>query len=334
MTDDAKFEGFSQRWKDFPDYIIGITKEIWEERGIESLERTYGKDLIVRTPTGLQLGNQQVIASTMATVHEFPDRELFGEDVIWSEAEPGYYLSSHRVLTTGTHSQDGAFGPATGKRFTAYVIADCAARGDTIDDEWLVRDYGGIVRQLGGDPRAFAQDLIDAQGGPTSAAPAFTPAMDVAGPYLSKGNDNPWGERFASILSRLANKEFNIIPELYDRAAHGHYSGGVHALSWGPIDRHWVGLMSSFPDAEFKVHHVIGMDGDEFLPPRASVRWSLDGSHSGWGAFGKPTGVPVHVMGMSQCEFGPFGDRAPTIRHEWTLYDEVSIWKQILMGSA
>ncbi|MEN0087959.1 MAG: nuclear transport factor 2 family protein, partial [Pseudomonadota bacterium] len=251
--------------------------------------------------------------------------------VIWSEAEPGYYLSSHRLLTTGTHLQDGAFGPASGRRFVAYVIADCAARGDTIDDEWLVRDYGGIVRQLGGEPKAFAEALIEAEGGAEHASKPFTPAIDVAGPYQSTGNDNEWGARFATILTRLANKEFNLIPEQYDRAAHGHYAGGVHALSWAQIDRHWVGLRSSVPDAEFKIHHVIGMDGDGFLPTRASVRWSLDGVHNGWGSFGKPTGVPVHIMGMSQCEFGPFGENAPTIRREWTLYDEVSIWKQILL---
>ncbi|MEO0497057.1 MAG: nuclear transport factor 2 family protein [Pseudomonadota bacterium] len=331
MTSDAKFEGFSQRWKDFPDYIIGITKEIWEDRGIESLERSYGTDIIVRTPSGIGRGNKPVIASTMATVHEFPDRELYGEDVIWSEGEPGYYLSSHRLLTTGTHMHDGAFGPASGKRFTAYVLADCAARGNTIDDEWLVRDYGAIVRHLGREPREFAQALIEAEGGIEHATKPFTPSIDMAGPYKGTGNNNEWGAKFAGTLTRLANKEFNIIPEHYDRAAHGHYSGGVQALSWAPIDRHWVGLMSAFPDAEFKIHHVIGMDGDEFLPPRAAIRWSLDGVHNGWGVFGRPTGVPVHIMGMSHCEFGPYGDVAPTIRREWTLYDEVSIWKQILL---
>ncbi|MDG1802806.1 MAG: nuclear transport factor 2 family protein, partial [Paracoccaceae bacterium] len=26
--------GFDNKFKDFPDYIIGITKEIWEDRGL------------------------------------------------------------------------------------------------------------------------------------------------------------------------------------------------------------------------------------------------------------------------------------------------------------
>ena len=31
-------KGFDPKWKDFPDYIIGITKEIWEDRGIATLD--------------------------------------------------------------------------------------------------------------------------------------------------------------------------------------------------------------------------------------------------------------------------------------------------------
>ena len=73
------------------------------------------------------------------------------------------------------------------------------------------------------------------------------------------------------------------------------------------------------------------------LPPRAAVRWSLDGKHEGWGSFGKPTGADVHVMGMCHAEFGPYVSPGialdATVRREWALYDEVAIWKQILIQS-
>ena len=88
-------DGFSQKWKDFPDYIVGITKEIWEDRGIGTLNHYYGDDIVVRSPMGIQRGNQAVIASTMATCDEFPDRQLFGDDVIWSgDAETGFFILS------------------------------------------------------------------------------------------------------------------------------------------------------------------------------------------------------------------------------------------------
>lgn len=325
--------GFSQKWRNFPDYIIGITKEIWEDRGTATLNHYYSEDIPVRSPMGIQTGNQQVIASTMATCHEFPDRQLFGEDVIWSEHETGL-LSSHRLLTTATHSRDGLFGKATGKRFTVRVIADCAARDNTIFDEWLVRDYGGIVRQLGGEPKKFARKLIKREGGPDNCARPFTPETDVAGGYKGTGNNNEWGKLYADTISRLMDKDFDLVAKRYDRAVQTHYAGGKDGLSWQSAEAFWLGLRSAFPNAEFRIHHQIGMDAD-MLPPRAAIRWSLDGKHEGVGAFGKPSGAHVHIMGMCHAEFGPFigpGQEGPaTIRHETALYDEIAIWKQILI---
>lgn len=319
------FTGFSQRWKDFPDYIIGITKEIWEERGIETLNRYYAPDIPVRTPMGIQRGNQSVIASTMATVNEFPDRQLLAEDVIWSGDEQTGYLSSHRIITTATHSRDGVFGPASGRCFQVRVIADCAARGDVIFDEWLIRDYGGIVRQLGGDPRDFAASLIEREGGPDACLKPFVPADDVDGGYHGKGNENEWGKAYEIILNRLMEKDYPVVRSAYDRAVIGEYPGAATSLSYEGVTAFWLGLRSSFPDAEFKIHHRIGMDAD-MMPPRAAIRWSLDGVHSGHGTFGAPTGAHVHVMGLSHAEFGPWG-----LRREFSLFDEIAIWKQILM---
>ncbi len=324
-------KGFSNRWKDFPDYIIGITKEIWEDRGVGTLNHYYAPEIPVRSPMGIQVGNQAVIASTMATINEFPDRELLGEDVIWCGNDEDGYLSSHRLITTATHTRDGAFGPASGKRWTVRVIADCAAKEDTIYDEWLVRDYGGIVRQMGMDPRAYAAELIEREGGPDTAAMPFLPENDVQGDYTSTGNDNEWGARYAATLNRIMEKDFTHIREEYDRAVNGEYAGGLSTVGWEPTLEFWVGLRSSFPNAEFKIHHQIGMDGD-MLPPRAAIRWSLDGVHEGWGSFGEPTGKRVHVFGMCHAEYGPFGKDGVSLRREYALYDEIAIWKQILMA--
>lgn len=322
-------KGFSNRWKDFPDYIIGITKEIWEDRGVGTLNHYYGEDIVVRSPMGIQRGNQAVIASTMATINEFPDRELFGDDVIWSAHETGL-LSSHRLNTVATHSRDGQFGPATGKRWNINVIADCAAKDDTIFDEWLIRDYGGMVRQMGMDPREYAAGLIAAEGGPETASRPFTPDQDLDGGYHGTGNDNEWGQRYADSLTRVMAADFNHIHETYDRAMIGEYAGADRRVGSRDCTGFWVGLRSSFPSATFQIHHQIGLEGN-MLSPRAALRWSLDGVHDGWGSFGAPTGAKVHVMGMCHAEFGPYGPDGIGLRREWALIDEVAIWKQILM---
>ena len=117
-------EGFDPKFEDFPDYILGITKEIWEDRGISTLESYYAPDIAVRSASGIVFGNDGVIAATMATLAEFPDRQLLGEDVIWSGDNDSGYLSSHRIISTATHLGDGAYGPASGKTFRYRIIAD------------------------------------------------------------------------------------------------------------------------------------------------------------------------------------------------------------------
>ena len=320
------FEGFSQRYSDFPDYILKITHDIWEGRDIASLEESYAPDIAMRFPSGVSIGNQATIDGTMATLAEFPDRTLFGEDVIWSGDAKSGYLSSHRIVSTGRHTGRGPFSAVLGvtnRPFRMRALADCAALKDVIYDEWLVRDTGGLVRQLGGDPETFARELIEIEGGAERCQKPLTPDNDVAGPYVASGNDNEWGERYADILTDVMARRFNVIQSAYDRACTLEMPGDRLGHSWSEADRFWLGLRSSFPRARFEVHHRIGRE-DALLSPRAAVRWSLWGEHSGWGDFGPPTGAKVHVMGISHAEFGPWG-----LRREWTLYDEVAIWKQI-----
>lgn len=323
-------KGFDPKFRDFPDYIIGITKEIWEDRGIATLHDYYSADIVVRTPASVVVGNQNVIGATLATLAEFPDRELLGEDVIWSGTPEGGMLSSHRILTTATHSGDGVYGVATGTKLVYRVLADCHAIGNQINDEWLIRDQGAIVRQLGWEPKAYAADLIMKEGGPDAYIKPLTPAIDQPGPYKGAGNNNEWGQRYAHILTRIMRADIATIRRDYDRAVQADYPGGVTVHSFSPVENFWMGLRASFPNAIFTIDHQIGRD-DPLMPPRAAVRWSLYGKHEGWGAFGVPTGAEVYILGISHAEFGALLGGEIRIRREFTLFDETAIWKQILL---
>lgn len=323
-------KGFDERWVDFPDYIIGITKEIWEQRNIASLHHYYSPDIVVRSPASVVIGNEKVIGATMATLAEFPDRTLLGEDVIWSGSPEEGMLSSHRLFSTATHLADGIYGPASGKKLSYRIIADCHAVNNQINDEWLIRDQTAIVNQIGWDAKEYAADLIAREGGPAQAARPLSPETDQPGPYKGRGNDNEWGARYADILTRIMAADMAVIPAQYDRAVQSEYPGGMTGHSYGPVDQFWMGLRASFPDAVFSIDHQIGRE-DPMLPPRAAVRWALHGKHDGWGYFGAPTGAEVYVLGISHAEFGAVVHARPSLRREFTLFDETAIWKQILL---
>lgn len=323
-------QGFDPKFRDFPDYIIGITKEIWEDRGIATLNRYYADDIVVRSPGSVVIGNRNVIGATMATLAEFPDRRLLGEDVIWCGTPETGMLSSHRLLSTATHSGDGVYGKAKGNSLTYRITADCHAINNQINDEWLIRDQGAIVRQMGWDPQDYASDLIEREGGPERCVQPLTPSTDADGPYRGCGNDDEWGERYADILTRIMNADMAVVPTAYDRAVQVELPGGRTGHSWDAADRFWMGLRASFPSAAFTIHHRIGRH-DPMMPPRAAIRWSLFGKHDGWGVFGAPTGAEVYILGICHAEFGSLGAAPPTLRREFALYDETAIWKQILL---
>ncbi|MEO1790227.1 MAG: ester cyclase [Pseudomonadota bacterium] len=320
-------DGFDPRWTSEEDYILGITREIWENRGIGTLKQYYGPDLVVRSAASVVKGNGGIIAATQATLAEFPDRELPGEDVIWCAVSPTAFLSSHRLYCTATHTGPGMYGAPTGRRLEYRILADCYCEGNAVTDEWLVRDQGAIVRQMGQDVVGWTRDLIVREGGPEACVRPFSPATDLPGPYEGHGNDSPWSTKLSHILTRIMDAEFSIIPTEYDRACELAYAGHTHAHGHAAADAHWLGLRAAFPSATFTVHHAMGRD-DPTMPPRAALRWSLYGKHDGWGTFGHPTGAQVYVMGITHAEFGPNG-----LRREWTLIDETAVWKQILLAT-
>ena len=316
-------KGFDSRFDNFPNYILGITHEVWEEKKVDTLNHYYSDDIPVRSPSSLVIGNKAVIKATLDTLSEFPDRQLLGEDVIWSGSPERGMLSSHRIFSTATHLGKGSFGEPTGKKIHYRVIADCHAKNNQIDDEWLVRDVGGIVKQLGHNSADFAYKQIQQEGGIENCIKPFTASMDLKGPYAGTGNDNEWGDLFSEILTSIMNGKTDIIQHHYDRAGKGYYPEGMMAVGFTKIEAFWKSLRNALPSATFTIHHKIGRE-DPFLPPRAALRWSLVGKHEGKGRFGHPSNANIYIMGISHAEFGPWG-----LRNEYTLFDDVSIWKQI-----
>ena len=59
----ARQSGSLGNYRDVPEFIYGITREIWEDRGIgRKIDQYYAQDILLRAPTGLTVVNSGVTA--------------------------------------------------------------------------------------------------------------------------------------------------------------------------------------------------------------------------------------------------------------------------------
>ena len=319
-------KGFDNKYKDFPDYILKITKQIWEGKDVESIGDFYTEDIPVRSPFGITYGNKPVIDATYKTLKEFPNRQLLGEDVIWNNDDNEGYHSSHRILSKGTHLGDGFYGKPTGKEIYYRVIADCACKENQVYDEWIVRDQGAMVRQIGYTPKEFAQIIIDKEGGLDKADSLFNRDDVKPSNYHQKNIEtNSSGDRYSKILKKVFDPEYNFSD--YNRASSIYWPGNKLGHGREDVSKFWNSLKNIFNDINFSIEHIGYLD-EPNKNPRASIRWFLEGIHAKDSQeYGEKTNSKLFIMGINHVELNGDG-----IIREWVLFDEVAIWKQILMN--
>ena len=320
-------KGFDKKYKNFPDYILKITKQIWEGKDVDSIGEFYTDNIPVRSPFGITYGNKPVIEATYNTLKEFPNRQLLGEDVIWNGNDDKGYHSSHRILSKGTHLGDGFYGKPTGKDIYYRVIADCACKGNQVYDEWIVRDQGAMVRQIGYTPKEFAQIMIDKEGGLEKAKKLFDKNDVKLSDYnpINVEKNSP-GEKYSKILSKVFEEGYDF--KDYNRASNIYWPGNKLGHGREDISKFWNSLKDIFTDIKFTIEHVGYLD-ESNKNPRASIRWFLEGMHSNDSEdYGKKTNSKLFIMGINHVELNQDG-----VIREWVLFDEVAIWKQILMNN-
>lgn len=308
-----------------PDFIYGITREIWEDRGLGGkLQKYYAADCLVRAATGLAADNLDVTAQTLQTLHQFPDRQLVGEDVIWQGYDDGSFLSSHRLISVMRHEGAGAYGPASGRVVRSRIIADCWVVDGQVKEEWLVRDQSAFARCMGIDPVEMARDMVAADLRRFNEVKFFTPERDLPSSYRAEMQSGPDIDAYCAGWNAIWDvKETAAIRDLYFHGAHVSTAGGDALSGHGDIDRFVISYLASFPDARLSIDSAI-VNREPGRPVRIALRWALRGTHAGYGRFGEPTGADVYVMGLSHAHMVD-----GRVTQEWIVTDEVSIWKQI-----
>ncbi len=324
--------GFGAEYRDFVHYIIKITHDIWEEKGIGVIYDTYHNNVTMHLGTSSLVGIQGVIGNTLATLHAFPDRRLIGQNVVWSKYGKDGYLSSHRILSTATNLGDSNFGPATGKKINFRTVVDCAVTANRIHEEWLVRDNLWIVTQLGFDAHELAKKM--AKNATKHHLPNnFGLNESMEGQYmppLYTAKNETVGEMMLEMASRVFNyKYLNEVKKYYHSNAVVHFICDKDLNGYDEIQGMYISLLSSIPNGNYVMERVTcnkraGGDGYD-----VATRWRLRGINEGQGYFGAPTGKPMDVMGINHYHV-----LDGKIMEEWVTFDGLDAIKQRYMGDA
>ena len=312
---------------DIVDYLLGITYEIWEERGVDLIHQYYAKDCVVWGLDGITHGAQAVVDGTWATLAAFPDRKLIAEHVIWSGNRDDGYYTSHRLLSMATNEGPTMYGPATGGRIRMTNIADCVIEDGVITREWLIRDNMMFATQLSADPLEVARDMharrtdehqawLDGE-----AARTRTAVVPETAPVDPAEDPEAFAWRVLNACWQGDRDTFDTAHAPYcvlHRSPFRHYSGRNEVFGY------YESLRSIIGDASFSVDHVatqsLSTNGVDI-----AVRWSVAGTHADAVMGVPPTGKPIYILGVThwRCIAG-------RIAIEMTVFDDLAVLSQVL----
>ena len=303
------------------DFILGITFEIWEERGVDLIRRYYAPDCVVYGLDAVQEGAEAMVESTHRYLEAFPDRLLLADDVIWSnDLERGVY-SSHRIESPMTNLGASAFGPATGKQVRVTAIADCVVQNGRIVREWLVRDGVALIRQLGFDPLPAARRIAESH----TAATADWLGGELARVSTSGNCDHDLAPFAAQVLRACwANEEQEALRSHYAPYAVLHVSPVERHSGALAIAGHFAALQTAFGDVHIAVDHVATQPWGE-TGRTIAVRWGLTATHRGRYEGVAATGRSAFILGVSHWRL--LGNR---IVAEWTVFDRLGVLAQLV----
>ncbi|MFN8484312.1 MAG: ester cyclase [Anaerolineae bacterium] len=324
------FNGVEGKYADVVDFIIRVTHEIWEEKGVGIIYDAYQHNTLVHASGGDSYGREEVVAGTLQTMSMFPDRKLFADDVIWTGNEQDGFYTSHHITSTARHTGPGVYGPPTGKKAMYRAIALCYVRENRIVEEWLLRDDLAIIHQLGLDVQKIVeglarQDLARPKPPQTAGAVERSLGQLPPRPLPPRASEGFDVEDFVrrSVHDIVNRRLFNLVREYYVENYSCHTASERHLYGQSDLTAFLISLLAALPDGRITIDQVFwqGNDRDGY---RVSTRWTLAGSHTGWGLYGRPSGAHVEIMGLSQylIQGGKF------VR-ESTLFDEIGLLRQI-----
>ena len=323
-------KGFQDEYVDIVHYIVKCTHDIWEGGGIGLIYTHYSHNVRVHSSDGMTYGRDWMIENTVQRQAGFPNARAYADDVIWSGDEENGLHSSHRVLNVARNTGYSVYGPPTGRWIRRYGVAHCLVLENKIVEEWLVYDGLAIVRGLGLEPHAWAKQLAQAE-----VDAGFIPSESFGDVEHRRGQEPPAlavtdeGDLEPEALLRRSMHEIwnwrllNQIDTYYAPNLTCYTTGNRILYGLGAYRHNIVSLLAAFPDALIQVDHICSLpNGSKGY--RVATRWTLIGTHTGPGWYGRPTGKRIRLMGVTHSEV-----EHNKITREWLLYDEIALLKQL-----
>jgi predicted ester cyclase len=330
-------QGFDDDYVDIVDYIVRCTHKIWEEGAIGLIYTHYTHNCVIHTSNGMTYGREKIVEDTIQRQAAFPNLRAYADDVIWSGNDEEGFHSSHRVTNISRNTGYSIYGPPTGRWVTRRGVAHCFVKENRIIEEWIVHDTLTIVRQLGFDEHALARKLAVEEASLGLRGPQPLPDGEIERlrgqlppevyPAASEGFDpEDFVRRHIHELWnwRLLNK----VNERYVPNYTAYVTPNRTLYGTGDYKMYVLGLLSAFPDAFVMVDHVCWLpDGPKGY--RVATRWTIQGTHTGAGVYGAPTGKRIRLIGVTHhhIQDGRFVK-------EWTILDEFALLKQIYAPAA
>ncbi|MBT0585588.1 nuclear transport factor 2 family protein [Alteromonas oceanisediminis] len=313
-------KGFEEQYLDIVDYIVRITDEIWVDRAMGRIYDTYDHSCTIYSSYGVVRSVEEVMASTAATLNGFPDGEAHFLNVAWAGNETEGFYTSHLGFSRSTNLGASMFGPATGKRVNIRFCADCISLENRIHTEWLVRDNGALVRQLGFNIHDVAQKIAQH---PLQESQVVSVPTRMIGQVPRRALETPENSLQGYFLNLYHNiwnlRRFDLIDKYYSSDMVCHSSGGRVAIGKRNYSALLLLMLTALPDATISVEKITYSEETDGLI--VAVRWVLSGSTRKGGMLGDvPELRPINMMGMSHHRF--VGDK---IVEEWMLFDEVGV---------
>ncbi|SMB81901.1 ester cyclase [Deinococcus hopiensis] len=317
--------GFDADYTDIVDYIVRCTHKIWEEKAIGLIYTHYAHNVLVHTSGGILYGREAMVRNTLQNQAMWGDLRAYADDVIWGGDERKGFYSSHRVYDIGTHSGYTEHGPPTGRKIARWGIADCLIRENRIVEEWLAHDGVTELRCMGYDPVVLAKRAVLPATPHTHGEIDRLPTGQQAPEFLTvpAANDDPQGFIRAVLLNLWNARLVNMVREHY---APGHVAfvpDSRKLYGYGDYENFVITLLACFPDLALTVDHQCVVGGVD-RGYRVATRFTLQGTHDGYGPYGAPTGRRIFLIGMSHHTLS-----GGKVVQEWTIFDEFALLKQL-----